>query len=165
MADGAGPPQECPPAERVQAGKGVPVFGPKTRHRPARRLDLIYRHQVPARRVLPPWETLFASQPARHAGRTMVGLLAAAYGRACEAALTKEAQRVGDAGELPAVITVSRTRRSWELAGGAVPLSTRETGDCRTPSAAHCCTLAEAYLLPGRTLAWICSQKKAATMF
>lgn len=72
------------------------------RRKPMALLNLIYRDQLlPREAFRRACEVLTASQPARHACRTMVGLLALAHDRACEAALANEVQRVLDAGELP----------------------------------------------------------------
>ena len=47
------------------------------------------------------WDVLVATQPSRIACRTMVGLLALAHDRACEAELAIALQTILDAGEVP----------------------------------------------------------------
>ncbi len=65
-------------------------------------LNLIYRDQLfPREAFRHTWDRLLATLPPRHACRTMVGLLALARDRACEAELAHELHTILDAGELP----------------------------------------------------------------
>jgi hypothetical protein len=65
-------------------------------------LNLVYRDQLfPREAFRRAWDVLIATQPARHACRTMVGLLALAHDRACEAELASELQTCLDAGDVP----------------------------------------------------------------
>lgn len=64
--------------------------------------NLVYRNQLfPREAYRHTWEALIAALPARNACRTMVGLLALAHDRACEAVLASELEAVLTAGELP----------------------------------------------------------------
>jgi hypothetical protein len=79
------------------------------RRKPMALLNLVYRDQLfPHEAFRRAWEVLIAGQPARHACRTMVGLLALAHDRACEATLANEVQRILDAGELPDLAELQR---------------------------------------------------------
>jgi hypothetical protein len=79
------------------------------RRKPMALLNLVYRDQLfprePFRRA---WELLSATQSARHACRTMVGLLALAHDRACEAELASELQAILDAAEVPDLATLQQ---------------------------------------------------------
>jgi hypothetical protein len=72
------------------------------RRKPAALLHLIYRDQLfPRPAFRRAWEALIVSGSARAACRTMVGLLALAHDRACEAELATALDAILDAGELP----------------------------------------------------------------
>lgn len=72
------------------------------RRKPMALLNLVYRDQLFPRAVFRrAWEVLITSQPPRSACRTMVGLLALAHDRACEAELAAVMETILDAGELP----------------------------------------------------------------
>jgi hypothetical protein len=65
-------------------------------------LNLVYRDQLfPRTAFRRTWEALIAAQPPRTACRLMVGLLALAHDRACEAELAAALDAILDAGELP----------------------------------------------------------------
>jgi hypothetical protein len=72
------------------------------RRKPAALLHLIYRDQLfPRPAFRRAWEALIAAGPARAACRTLVGLLALAHDRACEADLATALDAALDAGALP----------------------------------------------------------------
>ena len=72
------------------------------RRKPMALFNLVYRNQLfPREAYRRTWEALIAALPARNACRTMVGLLALAHDRACEAVLASELEAVLAAGELP----------------------------------------------------------------
>ena len=73
------------------------------RRKPMALLNLVYRDQLfPRDAFRHAWDALIAAQPPRNACRTMVGLLALAHDRACEAELAdRAATAILDAGELP----------------------------------------------------------------
>jgi len=72
------------------------------RRKPMALLNLIYRDQLfPREAFRHAWDVLVATQPSRIACRTMVGLLALAHDRACEAELAIALQTILDAGEVP----------------------------------------------------------------
>ena len=72
------------------------------RRKPMALLNLIYRDQLfPREAFRHAWDILVATQPSRIACRTMVGLLALAHDRACEAELAIALQTILDAGEVP----------------------------------------------------------------
>jgi len=79
------------------------------RRKPMALLNLVYRDQLFPREAFGrAWQALIGSQPARHACRTMVGLLALAHDRVCEAALATQLQNVLDAGALPDLAELQR---------------------------------------------------------
>jgi hypothetical protein len=72
------------------------------RRKPMALLNLVYRDQLfPREAFRHAWEVLLAAQPSRLACRTMVGLLALAHDRACEAELAIAPEAILDAGEVP----------------------------------------------------------------
>jgi hypothetical protein len=72
------------------------------RRKPMALLNLVYRDQLfPREAYRRTWEALVATQPARQACRVMVGLLALAHDRACEAELATMLDAILAAGELP----------------------------------------------------------------
>lgn len=72
------------------------------RRKPMALLNLVYRDQLfPRGAYRRSWEALLAAQSARQACRTMVGLLALAHERTCEAELARELESILAAGELP----------------------------------------------------------------
>ncbi len=80
------------------------------RRKPMAFLNLVYRDQLfPREAFRRAWDVLIANQPARNACRTMVGLLALAHDRACEAELAVELQTCLDAGEVPDLAALQRT--------------------------------------------------------
>jgi hypothetical protein len=65
-------------------------------------LNLVYRDQLfPREAFRHAWDALLATQPSRIACRTMVGLLALAHDRTCEAELAIALRTILDAGEVP----------------------------------------------------------------
>ena len=79
------------------------------RRKPMALLNLVYRDQLfPREAFRRSWDVLIATQPARHACRTMVGLLALAHDRACEAELAAALQTILDAGEAPDLTVLQR---------------------------------------------------------
>jgi len=72
------------------------------RRKPMALLNLVYRDQLfPREAFRRAWEALIASHPPRNACRVMVGLLALAHERACEAELATALDAILDAGDLP----------------------------------------------------------------
>lgn len=72
------------------------------RRKPMALLNLVYRDQLfPREAYRGTWEALIAALPARNACRIMVGLLALAHERACEAELASELEAILATGELP----------------------------------------------------------------
>ena len=72
------------------------------RRKPAALLNLVYREQLfPRRAYQRAFEGLLASDSEKQACRTMVGLLALAHDRACEAELAAIIEADLDAGRLP----------------------------------------------------------------
>jgi hypothetical protein len=72
------------------------------RKKPMALLNLVYRDQLfPRRAFARAFEALLAKESEKHACRTMVGLLALAHDRACEAELADAIDAALDAGELP----------------------------------------------------------------
>jgi hypothetical protein len=89
------------------------------RRKPMALLNLVYRDQLfPREAYRRTWEALLATQPARAACRTMVGLLALAHDRTCEAELASELEAVLAAGELP---DLSLLQQRFMPASVAVP--------------------------------------------
>ena len=77
------------------------------RRKPAALLNLVYRDQLfPRDAYRRAWERLVAAGPPRTACRVMVGLLALAHERACEAELAGELDRLAEAGALPDLATL-----------------------------------------------------------
>ncbi len=72
------------------------------RCKPMALLNLVYRDQLfPREAYRRAWEALVATQPPRKACRTMVGLLALAHDRICEAEMAIELEAILAAGDLP----------------------------------------------------------------
>jgi hypothetical protein len=72
------------------------------RRKPGALLNLVYRDQLfPREAFRRAWETLLATQPPRAACRIMVGLLALAHDRSCEAELAAALEDMLAAGQLP----------------------------------------------------------------
>jgi hypothetical protein len=72
------------------------------RRKPMALFNLVYRDQLfPRAAFRRAWEALIAAQPPRQACRVMVGLLALAHDRACEAELAAALDASLDDGELP----------------------------------------------------------------
>ena len=79
------------------------------RRKPMALLNLVYRDQLfPRDAFRHAWDRLVATQASRNACRTMVGLLALAHDRACEAELALALQAILDAGEVPDLTTLQR---------------------------------------------------------
>ena len=79
------------------------------RRKPAALLHLVYRDQLfPREAYRRTWERLEAAEPPRTACRVMVGLLALAHERACEAELATELDRLAEANALPDLATLLR---------------------------------------------------------
>ena len=100
------------------------------RRKPMALLNLVYRDQLfPRRAYARAFEALLASESEKQACRTMVGLLALAHDRACEAELAQAIEADLDAGGLP---DLDRLRDRFrpdraaipEVAVALVPLST-----------------------------------------
>jgi hypothetical protein len=92
------------------------------RRKPMALLNLVYRDRLfPREAYRHAWEALIASQPARNACRIMVGLLALAHERACEAALATELDAILEAGEVP---DLAALQLQFVPAGTAVPAVT-----------------------------------------
>jgi hypothetical protein len=89
------------------------------RRKPQALLNLVYRDQLfPRAAFRQAWEALIAAGPARLACRTMVGLLALAHERGCEAELAAELAAVIAAGGLPDLDTL---RERFSPASAALP--------------------------------------------
>src|SRR5689334_18991740 len=79
------------------------------RRKPMALLNLVYREQLfPRRAYGRAFEALLAGESDKHACRTMVGLLALAHDRACEAELAEAINAELDAGRLPDLDTLGR---------------------------------------------------------
>ena len=79
------------------------------RRKPMALLNLVYRDQLfPRDAYRHAWDRLVATQSSRNACRTMVGLLALAHDRACEAELAIALEAILDAGEVPDLATLQR---------------------------------------------------------
>jgi hypothetical protein len=86
------------------------------RRKPMALLHLVYRDQLfPRRAYARAFEALLTKQSAKHACRIMVGLLALAHERACEAELAQLLTHDLDAGRLPD-LTALRARFASSLA-------------------------------------------------
>jgi hypothetical protein len=116
------------------------------RRKPMALLNLVYRDQLFPRRVYArAFEALLAKQSEKLACRTMVGLLALAHDRACEAELADAIEATLDAGELP---DLDRLRERFmpdrlaipDVAVALTPLSAYdELAAVRAPNAATLC--------------------------
>jgi len=92
------------------------------RRKPMALLNLVYREQLfPREAYRRTWDALVAVLPARHACRTMVGLLALAHERACEAELALALEACANAGELPDLATL---RQQFMPSSTAIPTVT-----------------------------------------
>jgi hypothetical protein len=79
------------------------------RRKPMALLNLVYRDQLfPRTAYRRAWEALIAAHPPRIACRIMVGLLALAHDRACEAELANLLDGALDQGELPDLAALQR---------------------------------------------------------
>jgi hypothetical protein len=79
------------------------------KRKPQALLNLVYRDGVfPRTAYRRAWDALLSGQPSRSACRTMVGLLALAHERGCEAELAAALDAILDAGELPDLDTLRR---------------------------------------------------------
>src|SRR3954447_17393155 len=79
------------------------------RRKPMALLNLVYREQLfPRRAYQRAFEALLAADSEKQACRTMVGLLALAHDRACEAGLAESINAELDAGSLPDLETLGR---------------------------------------------------------
>jgi transposase InsO family protein len=89
------------------------------RKKPMALLNLVYRDQLfPRQAYARAFEALLAGEGDKRACRTMVGLLALAHDRACEAELADAIEAVLDAGELP---QLDRLRERFKPDGAAIP--------------------------------------------
>jgi hypothetical protein len=89
------------------------------RRKPMALLNLVYRDQLfPRRAYARAFEALLAKQSEKHACRTMVGLLALAHDRACEAELAAAIDADLDAGALP---DLDHLRERFTPDGIAIP--------------------------------------------
>ena len=94
------------------------------RRKPMALFNLVYRDQLfPREAYRRTWEALIAALPARNACRTMVGLLALAHDRACEAELASELEAVLAAGQLPDLALVQQRFTPSSLAVPEVTVS------------------------------------------
>jgi hypothetical protein len=92
------------------------------RRKPMALLNLVYREQLfPREAYRHAWDALIARLPARNACRSMVGLLALAHDRACEAELASELEAIAATGELP---DLAELRRQFMPSSMAVPIVT-----------------------------------------
>ena len=92
------------------------------RRKPMALLNLVYREQLfPRDAYRHAWDALIARLPARNACRSMVGLLALAHDRACEAELASELEAIAATGELP---DLAELRRQFMPSSLAVPIVT-----------------------------------------
>src|ERR1700750_3222786 len=88
---------------------GLRHVTPSLRRKPMALLNLVYREQLfPRRAYQRAFEALLASNREKQACRTMVGLLALAHDRACEAELAETINAELDAGRLPDLETLGR---------------------------------------------------------
>lgn len=77
------------------------------RRKPGALLNLVYRDQLfPREAFRRAWEALLAAQPPRAACRTVVGLLALAHDRSCEAELAAALDAMLAVGELPDLLAL-----------------------------------------------------------
>jgi transposase InsO family protein len=89
------------------------------RKKPMALLNLVYRDQLfPRQAYARAFEALLAGEGDKRACRTMVGLLALAHDRACEAELADAIEALLDAGELP---QLDRLRERFKPDGAAIP--------------------------------------------
>jgi hypothetical protein len=89
------------------------------RRKPMALLNLVYRDQLfPRRAYARAFEELLASESEKQACRTMVGLLALAHERACEAELAQAIDADIDAGALP---DLDRLRDRFKPDRAAIP--------------------------------------------
>ncbi len=89
------------------------------RKKPMALCNLVYRHQLfPRRAYARAFEALLAKESEKHACRTMVGLLALAHERACEAELAEAIDTALDAGDLP---NLDRLREQFQPDRTAIP--------------------------------------------
>jgi hypothetical protein len=89
------------------------------RKKPMALLNLVYRDQLfPRQAYARAFEALLASEGDKRACRTMVGLLALAHDRACEAELAEAIEAALAAGELP---QLDRLRERFKPDGAAIP--------------------------------------------
>ena len=83
-------------------------------------LNLVYREQLfPRRAYQRAFEALLAGDSEKQACRTMVGLLALAHNRACEAELAEAINAELDAGRLPDLETLGRSAQIFVAVMGA----------------------------------------------
>ena len=94
------------------------------RRKPMALLNLTYRDQLfPREAFRAAWEALLEAGPPRQACRTMVGLLALAHDRACEAELASALQTILDAGDRPDLAALQRQFTPQDLAVPEVTVS------------------------------------------
>jgi transposase InsO family protein len=97
------------------------------RRKPMALLNLVYRDQLfPRRAYARTFEALLAAGNERHACRTMVGLLALAHERACEAELAEALDAELDAGRMP---NLDAMHRRFAPAEAAMPNVTVELAE------------------------------------
>src|SRR5262249_58138791 len=97
------------------------------RRQPMALLNLVYRdHLFPRQAYARAFEVLLAGGKERHACRTMVGLLALAHERACEAELAEVLDVELDAGRMP---DLDAMHRRFTPAKSAMPNVTVELAD------------------------------------
>jgi hypothetical protein len=94
------------------------------RCKPMALLNLAYRDQLfPREAFRAAWEALLEAGPPRLACRTMVGLLALAHDRACEAELADALRAILDAGDLPDLAALQRRFMPRDVAVPEVTVS------------------------------------------
>jgi hypothetical protein len=94
------------------------------RRKPMALLNLTYRAQLfPREAFRAAWEALLEAGPPRQACRAMVGLLALAHDRACEAELASALQAILDAGERPDLAALQRQFMPRDVAVPEVTVS------------------------------------------
>ena len=92
------------------------------RRKPGALLNLVYRDQLfPREAFRRAWDALLAAQPPRMACRTMVGLLALAHDRSCEAELAAALDAIIATNELP---DLTALRERFDPAAGIPPAVT-----------------------------------------
>jgi hypothetical protein len=119
-ADGTAPRAAASQRQARPRGR-LPACHPfPARRKPIALLNLVYREQLfPRRAYQRAFEALLAGDSEKQACRTMVGLLALAHNRACEAELAEAINAELDAGRLPDLETLGRSAQIFVAVMGA----------------------------------------------